>query len=173
MFIQDISKAIKQQLPSYQQSAIQSIIVQGYKFDWVCRINPETSDDGGIHKLYPQSRYVNKRNLALNQYGEGPFCRFRIPKNFRRSGVYAILVDDVLQYIGECVNLSGRYNVGYGNISPRNCFKGGQETNCRINNQIFQSSSQSKRIDLYFMNTDDFKAIEKILRKKNPPWNRA
>ena len=30
-----------------------------------------------------------------------------------------------------------RYNNGYGRISPRNCFQGGQSTNCRVNNLIF------------------------------------
>jgi hypothetical protein len=104
-----------------------------YEFAQVCDIEPLRENDGSVRALKPQSRYKNNNALPLNKYGKGPFCKFTIPKGYKVSGVYAIVVNQELKYIGECVNLSSRFNVGYGNISPRNCFKGGQETNCRIN----------------------------------------
>ncbi len=76
--------------------------------------------------IKPQSRYKNNKGLLLNNHGSGHFCKFVIPKNCMINGVYAIVVNKELKYIGECVNLSSRFNSGYGNISPRNCFKGGQ-----------------------------------------------
>jgi hypothetical protein len=76
-------------------------------------------------------------------------------------------------YIGECVNLSSRYNAGYGQISPRNCFVGGQETNCRINNLIYGEATHSHKIELWFHQSDHYKSIEAELRKElNPAWNR-
>lgn len=35
-------------------------------------------------------------------------------------------------YIGETDNLEKQFRQGYGNISPRNCFKGGQSTNYKM-----------------------------------------
>ena len=50
-----------------------------------------------------------------------------------------LALDGDLRYVGECANLSARFNVGYGNISPKNCFSGGQETNCRLNNLLYEA----------------------------------
>jgi len=106
-------------------------------------------------------------------YGKGPFGKFRIPNNYNVSGVYAVVVEGELKYIGECLNLSSRYNMGYGIISPRNCFVGGQETNCRLNNLIYQTANAGRKISLWFMQTKDYKAIERKLRASDPPeWNR-
>ncbi len=90
------------------------------------------------------------------------------------SGVYAITAGDDVKYIGECQRLSERYNMGYGNISPRNCFVGGQETNCRINNLILNEAAAGASLVLWFLKTDNFKRIEQELRSsKRPPWNRV
>jgi len=63
--------------------------------------------------------------------------------------------------------------MGYGIISPRNYFAGGQETNCRINNLIYQAAKAGRRISLWFVNTKDYKGIERELRASDPPeWNR-
>jgi hypothetical protein len=45
--------------------------------------------------------------------------------------------------------LSARFNAGYGNISPKNCFKGGQETNCRVNNLVHSAALAGERISTY------------------------
>lgn len=109
----------------------------GYEFEHVCDVEP-LRDAGGVSvRFMPQDRYQNARNLPLNRYGAGPFCKFRVPTRFQVSGVYVLTIDNDLRYVGECANLSARFNAGYGNISPKNCFKGGQETNCRLNNLIY------------------------------------
>jgi hypothetical protein len=51
--------------------------------------------------------------------------------------------------VGECANLSARFNTGYGNISPKNCFKGVQETNCRLNNLLYSAIVVGQRISLW------------------------
>jgi hypothetical protein len=144
-----------------------------YDFERICEINPECDADGSIKRFTPQSRYRNSGNIRLNKYGQGPFCRFRIPSHHHEAGVYAIIVDSVVSYIGECENLSSRYNMGYGNISPRNCFVGGQETNCRVNTLIYRASTEGRQITLWFFKTKAFKSVEQELRALlKPEWNR-
>ena len=144
-----------------------------HEFSHVCDIVPLRGPDESVRSFMPQSRYRNMQRLPLNSYGAGPFCSFRIPRAFRISGVYVVMVSEELRYAGECVNLSDRFNVGYGNISPRNCFKGGQETNCRLNNLIYRAAHSGERISLWFFQTDDYKRVEADLRSTlTPAWNR-
>lgn len=146
----------------------------GYDFHFICDIEPVQNSDGTVETVMPQSRYKNAGSLSLNRYGNGPFCRFRIPNKTKTAGVYAILAAGQVMYIGECKNLAARYNAGYGNISPRNCFVGGQETNCRINNLILtEFVNVGSNITLWFFETDDYKRIEaELLKQPKLPWNR-
>jgi len=142
-------------------------------FEFVCHLTPDNGPAGRVLSLLPQERYKNARNLPLNAYGAGPFCKFRIPKQFKTSGVYALVVEGSIKYIGECINLSSRYNSGYGNISPRNCFKGGQETNCRINALIHGESQLGRKVELWFHAAREHKELEKRLLSIGAyEWNR-
>jgi hypothetical protein len=120
----------------------------------------------------PQDRYKNLKQLSLNRYGAGPFCKFKIPGRIQTKGVYLLIVEDEIRYVGEAVNLSSRFNAGYGNISPKNCFKGGQETNCRLNNLVYKTAQAGNRVSLWFFPTLDHKEVEKTLRSTlKPEWN--
>lgn len=130
-----------------------------YNFDFITNIQPVT-ENGIIKTFMPQSRYNNKKKLPLNRHDEGPFCKFKIPRNLTKSGVYILTVDSIPHYVGESQNLSKRYNMGYGNISPKNCFKGGQSTNCRINNLIYSTISAGSQIKLWFYETAKYKSVE-------------
>jgi hypothetical protein len=148
--------------------------LSGFEFEHVCDIEPAQAADGSVQHFMPQPRYRNLRNLPLNRYGAGPFCKFTIPRKFGHSGVYVLTINGRVQYVGECANLSARFNSGYGNISPKNCFKGGQETNCRLNNLIYGAVQTGERISLWFFQTADYKSVEAFLRSDlNPPWNRV
>lgn len=148
--------------------------IGGYSFALICDIEPEREDDGTVRIDWPGGRYNNAAGLPLNKYGTGPFCRFKIPGHLARSGVYAFVVNGKAQYVGECENLSARFNIGYGNISPRNCFIGGQETNCRINNLVLKAVDEAACVALWFYETDDYKLIESKLRQTSAfGWNRA
>jgi hypothetical protein len=149
--------------------------INGYEFEHICDIKPARSTDESFRDFMPQDRYQNSKNLPLNKYGAGPFCKFKIPSRFRIAGVYVVTIDDEVRYVGECKNLSARYNAGYGNISPKNCFRGGQETNCRLNNLFLLREAQGgKRISLRFFRTAQHKAIEAALRSGlNAIWNRV
>src|SRR6185312_12581598 len=56
-----------------------SIKLAEYDFEYVCEIAPHRGGDGKPIPFMPQGRYRNTRDLPLNQYGGGPFCKFRIP----------------------------------------------------------------------------------------------
>jgi hypothetical protein len=144
-----------------------------YLFSHVCRIEPEREADGSVRQFMPQAQFANERSLPLSKYGAGPFCKFKIPNNYNVSGVYALQIADSVNYIGECANLSARYNAGYGNISPRNCFKGGQDTNCRLNNLIYVAAAAGNEINLWFHQTESYKQAElEILAIQKWAWNR-
>jgi len=148
--------------------------IAGYEFEHLGDIEPVPGPDGAIQQLMPQDRYENLRNAPLNRYGAGPFCSFKISNRFRICGVYVLAIDDEMRYVGECANLSARFNTGYGNISPKNCFKGGQETNCRLNNLVYLAAVAGERISLWFFRTTDYKAMEKALRSPlKLAWNRV
>jgi hypothetical protein len=154
--------------------ADKSVTLDGYRFLFVCRIDPARNPNGSVAELLPQNRFQNEAGLPLNRYGAGPFCKFKIPGNLEVSGVYALLAGEDVKYIGECERLASRYNMGYGNISPRNCFRGGQETNCRINNLILESIKSGADLSLWFHETQRYKAVELRLREElRPPWNRV
>jgi len=148
--------------------------IKDYEFEHVCAIEPARDTGGSVQLFMPQDRYKNARSLPLNRYGAGPFCKFKIPTRFQRSGVYVLTIDDEVRYVGECINLSNRFNTGYGNISPKNCFKGGQETNCRLNRLACTAAQAGERISLWFFRTNDYKLVEATLRSTlNAVWNRV
>lgn len=159
---------------TFKADAGKSVTLDCFPFLFVCRIDPARNPSGSVAEFLPQSRFRNEWGLPLNRYGAGPFCKFKIPGNLEVSGVYALVAGDGVKYIGECERLSRRYNMGYGNISPRNCFRGGQETNCRINNLILGAIKSGANLSLWFHETQQHKAVELRLRDKlRPPWNRV
>lgn len=145
-----------------------------YSFEFVSYMEPLRDAGGAVLQFTPQGLYRNRRGVLLNNYGAGPFCKFKITNRIQASGVYILSAGDEIRYVGECANLSARFNAGYGNISPKNCFKGGQETNCRMNNLIYLASAAGERLSLRFFQTANYKATELQLRRTcSPPWNRV
>jgi hypothetical protein len=149
--------------------------IEGHEFEHVARITPRRDLNGELIEVWPQSRYSNPRRLELHQYGGGPFCAFSIAPGWEgKSGVYVFLTDGVSKYVGECEDLEMRMNLGYGNISPRNCFRGGQQTNCRINSLILEAGRRGAEIRLLFCESDDRHRLEaNLIQKLNPSWNKG
>ena len=145
----------------------------GYRFQLVCRIEPEHGADCRIREFMPQSRYRNVKRLPLNPHGRGPFCQFRIPADRPYAGVYVLTVNGTPRYVGECVHLSERFNArGYGTIHPRNCYKGGQPTNCRVNNLILEAARAGQNLELWFHETANRKPLEAhLVSRLQTPWN--
>ena len=145
----------------------------GYRFQLVGRIEPDRDSNGAIRQFMPQARYRNAGNLSLNKHGPGPFCRFSIARGIMSSGVYIVTVAGKPVYVGKCQSLAQRFGAqGYGAIQPRNCFVGGQSTNCKINHLILECGVQQKPIELWFHPTPNAGLIERdLIVAIRPPWN--
>ena len=141
-----------------------------YEFQFVQQLIPEC-ENGMIKEYAPQKQYANHEHLPVGPYGSGTFCRFSI-RTPVAPGVYLWVVAGEIIYIGETTNLLNRFNNGYGNISPRNCYIGGQSTNCKMNKVVMEYYKKGQVIDLYFLPTEDYKQIElSLLRRIHTKYN--
>lgn len=145
----------------------------GLEFKLVGDIEPARDAGGHIIEFMPQAGYRDAATTPLHEYGAGPFCKFRV-KTRCGEGIYAFVVAGEVKYVGECEDLASRMNAGYGNISPRNCYRRGQPTNCRVNALVLEEAARGHRITVWFHATINRKTVEaNVLRAVQPPWNRA
>ena len=152
-------------------SASNTMNVCGYTFSYLQDLIPDCDKDGNVIKYYPQDEYDNKAGLPLLYYGKGAFCRFSITAD-NWPGVYLWVVDGQIIYIGETAGLKQRFNSGYGNILPRNCYVGGQSTNCKMNKVVLGHFERGKTVSLYFYQTTDYKRVElELLNRIYTPYN--
>jgi hypothetical protein len=121
----------------------------------------------------PHLRFDGPKNLRLNPHGRGPFCRLHVESPSRSAGVYAITVERKVMYVGKCVDFAERFGPrGYGAIQPRNCFEGGQSTNCFVNHAVLESVRSRRAVGVWFRETADGPAIEaRMIAALQPPWN--
>lgn len=113
----------------------------------------------------------------LNPYGDEKYCKFKIIDEtvLNQKGLYSYVLQGGVMYIGRCRDsFYSRINIGYGYISPKNCYVDGQATNCHINSKI---NSAGEGIELWIASLENEIEIiecERILIKKyQPKWNIA
>lgn len=134
----------------------------------------ERDADGLPIEHAPQERYSKAGSSRLHRYGAGTFCRFRIPGLPHESGVYIFLEDDRPVYVGKAVDLFKRFYMGYGNVSPKNCFEGGQQTNCRVNQLVLGSVRQGRAVRVLVHTCHDQDSFEAaLIAHLSPIWNLA
>jgi hypothetical protein len=69
-------------------------------------------------------------------------------------------------------NFAQRFNQGYGIIAPKNCYIGGQSTNCKINSMILRKYVCGEHVYLYFHQTSEYASIEsELIQALAPPYN--
>lgn len=142
-------------------------------FEYAGTIEPDREPGGALRLLMPQNRYAKKDTVFLNKYGAGPFCRFRVHTLPHASGVYVYLIEGRPVYVGRAEDLHARF-YAYGNISPKNCYKGGRETNCRINTLIYKTYVVGGSILVYTHVTKDYVSLEAtMIANLRPEWNRS
>lgn len=158
-------------VPKSMSCSPNKINVLGYEFKFVQNLIPECDSSDRVKKYCPQKYYKNIKKLPLSIYGDGSFCKFSI--NYSNApGVYLWVVEKEIIYIGETSNLNRRFNQGYGTICSRNCFVGGQNTNCKMNKVVLSFYENGKKIELYFHETYDYKKIElELLRNIKTSFN--
>ncbi len=111
----------------------------------------------------------------LNEHGDKVFCDFSIASTSlsRSKGIYCFMVGETIKYFGRSHDpFEKRFNQGYGHISPKNCYRDGQSTNCHVNSLIAKNFTDVA-FYVYPLN-DDFKIdrLEKLLiNLHKPEWN--
>ena len=145
----------------------------GYPFLWTARIEPERDSRGEPLEFLPQCCYAEAATSRLHPHGGGPFCRIKLDDLPASSCVYAITLEDNLVYLGAAGSLADRWGSSqYGKIQPRNCYVGGQTTNCRINNLLLLEARRRSLVELWRYETPERKQVESVLIDAlNPPWN--
>ncbi|MGL4521662.1 MAG: hypothetical protein ACRCWQ_03810, partial [Bacilli bacterium] len=123
------------------------MVLSLYGFQLVCQIEPERLSDGSILKY----EFSVEQPELVHRYGSGPFCEFRIPREFTTSGVYAITQNDKIVYVGGCSNLSKVFNNGFGKIHMSSTLKNGQQTFCRMNNFILSGFEKGEVFNLFWI----------------------
>lgn len=146
----------------------------GREFALVGELGPDLGSDGIPLEFMPQAAYAKAATTRLNPHGAGPFCRLRIAAGWREAGVYAVVVHGDVRYVGICDDLSERWGPrGYGAIHPRNCYVGGQATNCKVNAAVLREVKAGRQPQLFFTAmSDGRREFESMLvRELQPPWN--
>ena len=137
-------------------------------------IEAERDDSGAPATYTAHERFANPKGLALNKWGAGPFVRLRPPPLPKVPGVYAIVHASSVLYIGRARDsLFVRWGRrGYSVIDPRNCYVGGQSTNCHVNHLIGDALAEGWDLELWIHETPVPDEIETTLRRSlHPIWN--
>jgi hypothetical protein len=130
-------------------------IFAGHKFWLVGSLDLQRTATGELFEYFPEL----PNNVRGNRHAEGPFCKFGLPAALNAEGVYAVVVDDDLKYIGECVGLAARFGPGgYGLITQRNLHHDGQSTNSKLNSRILAAAKSGAIALVWFHSTTDRKA---------------
>jgi len=111
----------------------------------------------------------------LNGHGDNVFCDFSIAKMIpsKAKGIYCFTVGEVIKYFGRSHDpFEKRLNQGYGHISPKNCYRDGQSTNCHVNSIIAKNHSI---VSLYVLPLGEDSVIDKLekllINSYKPEWN--
>jgi hypothetical protein len=145
-------------------------------FNEVRRRYPNSLDERLGKFLYGLKLSGDKFYLRfLNEHGDNTFCDFTIAKTplSWAKGIYCFRVGEVIKYFGRSHDpFEKRLNQGYGHISPKNCYRDGQSTNCHINSMIAQNHSD---VSFYVFLLDNDPAIDNLekllINSYKPEWN--
>ena len=145
----------------------------GHTFVWTALVEVEIGSDDRPIEYKPHSRYAKAITAKLHKHGAGPFCRMKLTGLPIDSGVYFVTINNDITYIGKTKCLAERWgSQNFAIISPRNCFKGGQSTNCKINNRILLAKREGIPVDIWFLETGNYSEIERqLINELGPPWN--
>ena len=145
-----------------------------WKFALAGPVEAERAASGSLVIYTAWERFANTKGLALNKWGAGPFVRLRPPPLPRTPGVYAVTERDQVKYVGIAkASLYTRWGRGgYSVIDPRNCYVGGQSTNCHLNHLIGDALGDGRSLDLWIHMDPEPRPIElTLIRALRPPWN--
>ncbi|WP_298571844.1 hypothetical protein [uncultured Aliiroseovarius sp.] len=123
--------------------------------------------------LRPQDRFTNPKKYPLAREYDTHYCSFKVDAP-KRSGVYWILLDGAVVYIGRAKSLHNRLSIQYGTVSPRHPYKGGQLQKCRTNAKINKALGAGRSVVFRWEACEDYEDREKRMLEDpemRPPWN--
>ena len=110
----------------------------------------------------------------LNEYGDLEYSRFWVDDfdDAEKIGVYAYRVGSQPMYVGRSHDPLQKRIQGYGKIHPKNCFRDGQSTNCRINALVTTNRGQ---VSLWFhavrVESEIDTLEQRLIAAYQPDWN--
>jgi hypothetical protein len=147
------------------------ILLAGHGFNIVGPLTLARSGNG-FFEYQPHTRYQRYGVEPLNPYGLGPFCKFKVDGLPAGPGLYVFVVDGVPVYVGKTVNFKGRMGpVNYGLISPKNCYRTGQSTNCKINSRVLEAVKAGRYVAVYVHQTSNLDLEDVVIGTVQPRWN--
>jgi hypothetical protein len=100
-----------------------------------------------------------RKGRSRHSYGSGPFAKLKMPPVPDKPGIYLLVLDDEIVYVG-CTRGSLRNRLGprgYATISEYNTLapqpgkkNGGQQTNCRINTLANAALKAGREIAIWY-----------------------
>lgn len=136
-------------------------------------IEPDRDRWGRVVEEMPQSRYRGVHTKSLHRFGAGPFCHFTVRGLPPQEGVYCVVIDNEVVYVGRSDDLERIWgSTGIATISPSACYVGGQSTNCKVNHGILRAAQANRLIELWIKETTDSRRLKAALvHRLTPRWN--
>ena len=106
---------------------------------------------------------VKQLDIEISDF-DSKYCRFVGPQ-LRAAGVYLLVIDRQVVYIGKSKNLYMRWAMGY---CVANDHMNGS-TNKRINMAIKEAAISNKHPELWFIATNDLDELEEALIREYQP----
>ena len=123
--------------------------------------------------LRPQDRFKNPKGYSLAPENDVFYCSFNVAAP-KRSGIYLILINGKIVYIGRAKCLHNRLSLQYGRVSPRHPYAGGQIQKCRTNAKINSAICKGEYVTVEWKVCSDYIEQEKLLLSEpsnRPLWN--
>ena len=150
------------------------MLILGYQFENLGDVEVER-DEGGVPTTHvPEAPADEPSGTWLHAYGHGPFCTLAPPEMPWTGGVYAIVVDGDVKYVGQSADVTRQFGQsGFGSICRANCRDGrGQQTNCRINNLVLGATQDGLAVVLWLHRACDRNRVKReIVSALAPEWN--
>ncbi len=168
LFAQKNNKTLAETLSNKRYASLSSEVIRRYPGS----LNVSLGDFLYNLKMNHETFFLR----FLNEHGDKVFCDFSVPSTpvTKLKGLYCFTIDDAITYIGRSHDpFEKRLNLGYGHISPKNCYLDGQSTNCHINSIIAQYPDSGVSFHVCPLDEDlKIDRLEKLLiNDLKPEWN--
>jgi hypothetical protein len=155
----NVDRPVAQPSSSDEHWAPDHLVLDRRVLQYAGRLLVEHDDDGHILEYSPLAGMaaVEQRYPA---WALGPFGRVEPERGLPElPGVYALVEQGVVRYVGSTVNLARTFDArhGLGHISRRDCQLSKHEERCRLNRLVIASAKAGRVVDVYLITTQDTK----------------